>query len=98
MGRSIFNCYLLFTTNDIAKVLDNFDFDDDIQGADIHFEALGNGKVSDVDISDEEQGYFHNLSRRQLLAPSSLALRRPFAEGSTFSNDEEPDSTPSICH
>lgn len=76
-------------TNEIIDELENLDSDDETRGVDIFIEPPGSGRVSDGDSGDEEDVYFHHLSRRQLLAPASIILRRPLAEDTTSSEDEE---------
>ncbi|CAG5019447.1 unnamed protein product [Parnassius apollo] len=44
-------------------------------------------------VRKEEDIYFHNLSRRQLLALASVTMRRPFDEESILSEGEEPVMT-----
>lgn len=79
------------TTNDIIYLLENITDDDEIQGANVFIDPPGDDRVSDGDSGEEEDAYFHNLSCRQLLAPATLTLRRPFTKETIASEDEEPD-------
>ncbi|CAG4985328.1 unnamed protein product [Parnassius apollo] len=76
--------------NEILDVLESLNYDDGIQGADVFIEPTGDGRVSDADFCEEEDIYFHDLSRRQLLALASVTMRRPLDEESVLSEGEEP--------
>lgn len=72
----IFGSKRTLNTNDIINLLHDIAFDDKMEGADVYIDPPDDGNVSDGDSGEEDLTNFDQLSRRQLLAPAEVNLRR----------------------